>query len=201
VIVALGVANNVVGKQAQSLLGRGFKAWCENTALGVRMKLGLDAYDALDPYQVAQRLHIAVWSLDQVDSLPDDTFNHLQSPAGEEWSAVTVSHGDSHVVVINPSHTAGRKSSDLMHELAHVILNHAIGQSFFADSLMIREYDEKQEAEADWLAGTLLLPRKALEYIKRSRMAEGDVLSAYVVSSQLYNYRCRMTAINRQYIR
>jgi hypothetical protein len=200
--MALAVADNTVSKKRQALFVRGFKAWCENTSVSTRTKLGIDPHEPLSPYSLAKRLGATIWRLDDVPDLPTDTLNFLASTEGDEWSAVTVCNGDTNIIVINPIHSVGRTSSDLMHELAHIILDHKAGETFFSDGeIMMREFDEKQEAEADWLAGTLLLPRKALEYIKYKRLPNEEVLESYSVSDQLYTYRCRMTAIDRQYSR
>ena len=197
--MAIAVANNNVTKKQQGLFIRGFKSWCENTSVSTRSKLGLDPYDPLSAYELAKRLGVLVWSLDEVPGLTTETLNFLSSSKGDEWSAVTVCYGDYNVIFINPRHSIGRTSSNLMHELSHIVLQHKAGASYFLDDFMIREYDEKQEAEADWLAGTLLLPRRALEHVKYNRLDDEEVCDKYAVSSQLYNYRCRMTAINKQY--
>lgn len=199
--MAIAISNNSVSKKGQSLFDRGFKAWSENTSISIRTKLGLNPHDALDALELARRLDVEVIDLNSINDLPLDTRVHLGSSEGDDWSAVTVSLGENRIVVINPSHSTGRTSSDLMHELAHVILRHAQGESHYVGDLMMREYNEKQEAEADWLAGTLLLPRKALEHIKYSRFEEDKILDDYKVSKQLYDFRCRMTAIDRQYSR
>lgn len=197
--MAIAIANNAVNKKQRALFQRGFKAWCENTSESMRTKLGLETYDPISAYELAEKVGVRVWQLKDVEDLPDTTLRHLSSSDGDEWSAVTVSYDGINVIIVNPRHSVGRTSSDLMHELSHVVLGHTAGKTFVIGDLMMREYDEKQEAEADWLAGTLLLPRKALEHIKYNRITNDDVLQTYRVSSQLFNYRCRMTAINRQY--
>lgn len=196
--MAIVTADNKVTKAAQGLFVRGFKAWSENTSANIRTKLGLNHYDPLDPYSLAEQLRIGIWDIGSVQDLPADTLQHLSHP-DSEWSAVTVSFKDVRVIVTNPSHNRGRTSSNIMHELAHIILEHQYSESFFVDELMLREYNEKDEAEADWLAGTLLLPRKALEYIKLNGIEKAGALERYSVSPQLYKYRCRMTAIDRQF--
>jgi Zn-dependent peptidase ImmA (M78 family) len=197
--MAIAVANNTVTKKQQALFVRGFKAWCENTSTSTRSKLGLDPQESLSPHELAEKLHVLVWTLNDVPDLPAETLDFLASSKGDEWSAVTVCYSDQNIIIVNPRHSIGRTSSDLMHELSHIILNHKAGETYFSGDFMMREYDEKQEAEADWLAGTLLLPRKALEYIKYNHLSDEHVTDTYGVSSQLYIYRCRMTAINRQY--
>jgi Zn-dependent peptidase ImmA (M78 family) len=150
---------------------------------------------------LAKKLHVLIWTLDNVPDLPVETLGFLASSRGDEWSAVTVCYNEQSTIVVNPRHSTGRTSSDLMHELSHIMLDHKAGETYFSGDFMMREYDEKQEAEADWLAGAILLPRKALEHIKHDHLSDEQVTETYGVSSQLYIYRCRMTAINRQYSR
>jgi hypothetical protein len=199
--MAIAIADNAVTKKQQGLFVRGFKSWCENTSTSTRSKLGLDPQEPLSPYELAEKLRVMVWTLDDVPGLPVETLSFLASPKGDEWSAVTVCYNEQNIIIVNPRHSIGRTSSDLMHELSHIMLNHKAGETYFSGDFMMREYDEKQEAEADWLAGSLLLPRKALEYIKYNHLPDEHVTEIYSVSSQLYIYRCRMTAINRQYSR
>ena len=135
--MAIATPNNTVSKNNQALFERGFKAWCENTSLSMRIKLGIGSHEPLDALILAERLGVHILPLDQVDHLPPETIDHLSSPTDSEWSAVTVSLGKTCVVVTNPSHTPGRTSSDLMHELAHIVLNHIPGESFFTHDLMM----------------------------------------------------------------
>lgn len=87
-----------------------------------------------------------------------------------------------------------------MHELAHVVLEHDASRVFITEEgFALRNYNDKQETEADWLAGSLLLPRVALEMLAYNHVPKAKVLADYSVSSDLYEYRVRMTAINRQY--
>ncbi len=56
----------------------------------------------------------------------------------------------------------------LMHELSHIMLGHELATaSRTADGHFLNgNYDEAQEREADWLGGTLLLPRPALLWMR-----------------------------------
>ncbi|OGI95114.1 hypothetical protein A2917_01750 [Candidatus Nomurabacteria bacterium RIFCSPLOWO2_01_FULL_42_17] len=89
-----------------------------------------------------------------------------------------------------------------MHELAHVLLEHSGSRVFVTeDGFALRDYNDKQEEEADWLAGSLLLPRTALQHLHYRHVPKETILEDYCVSSNLYEYRIRMTAINRQFRR
>ena len=72
-------------------------------------------------------------------------------------------------IIINPRHSRGRQSSTLMHELAHVMLKHVPVRVDVSASgmLLLSDYSEDAEAEADWLAAAMLLPRDALIRARR----------------------------------
>lgn len=66
----------------------------------------------------------------------------------------------------------GRPASDLMHELAHIIIGHEPARVDVTEdgALIWNSHDQRQEDEANWLSGCLLLPREALSWIRRQRL-------------------------------
>lgn len=189
-------------KKQDTLLERGFKSWCENTSVVIRRRLGLRSFSPLSPYELAAQLGIIVWKLEDVTGLGQKTKEYLSSTQGDEWSAVTVLVKGEEIIIVNPTHSTARQSTDLMHELAHIIKEHDSAKVFVSESgYALRTFDEKQEAEADWFAGTLLLPRTVLEHCAYSHKPIFTVLQDYTVSKTLYNYRVRTTGVNKQYRR
>jgi Zn-dependent peptidase ImmA (M78 family) len=87
-----------------------------------------------------------------------------------------------------------------MHELAHIVLGHSAGRVDISPDglLMLRTFDRKQEAEADWLAGCLLLPRDALLRIRRDGLSEDKAMGCYVVSKQMLDMRFRLSGVDVQ---
>ena len=147
-----------------SELRRGFKAWCERAAAGYRRELGLSPHQALDPLELARLLNVLVVTPDVLSGLSAGAATHLCVTDADSWSAVTLIEGERKLVILNPSHSAARKNSDLAHELSHIILEHKPTQAFFGPdkTLMIREFDRVQEAEAECLSSVLLVPGAAL---------------------------------------
>lgn len=90
-----------------------------------------------------------------------------------------------------------------MHELAHIILGHDLAEACIMDdgSLVPGNFDQDQEDEADWLAGTLLLPRPALMSIRRRQISEIVACDQYLVSREMLNWRVRMTGVDYQLAR
>ena len=59
-------------------------------------------------------------------------------------------------------------------------------------------YNQDQEDEADWMAGTLLLPRPILLKIRRDGMSDEAAINFFQVSSDMLNWRIRMTGVDYQ---
>ena len=106
------------------------------------------------------------------------------------------------MVILNPSHTAARKNSDLAHELSHIILDHKPTQAFFGPdkTLMIRELDRVQDAEAECLSSVLLVPREAL--LALLPVSDDEVGARQLgVSTQMFRMRRNVTGVDRQLAR
>jgi len=99
------------------------------------------------------------------------------------------------VAVYNPCNDADRTRSDLAHELAHLLLEHDVrdvhtvgGQTFFT-------CDPEQEAEANWLAGCLLLPRGLLLSAAR-RGTSPETLAAHTgVTVSMARFRMNTSGV------
>ena len=183
---------------------RGFKAWCERYSAEKRKELRLGSSDPLDPHQLASNLGIRVWTPHDVPGLSSDALEVLLRNDGKTascWSAVTLIVGLNTVVILNSSHSLGRQSSDLMHELSHRILDHGTHEmNISAEGVMLLSaYDKQQEEEADWLSASLLLPRDALLAIKRRGLEMHEGAKMYGVSVSMLKYRMAMTGVNRQF--
>ena len=143
---------------------RGFKTWCENAATGFRRDLHMSADSPLDPRVLAEHLKILVWTPDDVARLGNLAPAHrdqLLIRDVSSWSAVTLILPTQKIVIVNSGHAPVRQNSDLMHELAHLILEHEPARVDMTPArLMILDtYNKVQEEEADWLSGALLVPR------------------------------------------
>jgi hypothetical protein len=184
------------------LFDRGFKTWCEKTSLEIRRKLHLSATDALDPRALALELKISVRGVSEIKGVSADALEAL-SARDSGWSAVTIeiTAAQKKMILLNDSHSVARQSSDLTHELAHHVCGHKPSSlEVSAEGLMMLEsYSRKDEEEADWLAGCLLLPRPALIHIKRRFPDERAAANIYQVSQAMLRYRLDVTGVNYQY--
>lgn len=183
---------------------RGFKAWCERYSGKKRQELGLRSEDPLDPHLLAKSLDIKVLTPSKVPGLSSDALHILLRNDGKTascWSAVTIIADSKTAVILNSSHSPGRQSNDLAHELAHRIRGHsAHAMEVSSEGIMlISEYGKDQEEEADWLAGCLLLPRDALVRIKANGTDTATAADLFGVSTRMLKYRMSMSGVERQF--
>ena len=182
------------------MMRRGFKSWCERTAAEYRRTLGIPLGAALDPRALAAALGVRVAAPEELPGIPRDSLQHLTRAGADQWSAVTISQGGTRLVILNSGQSRARQASSLGHELAHIILNHSSDRVQLSDQgfLFRASFDREQEAEADWLAGCLLVPR---EDLLRAwwRMPETSALASHFgVSEALITWRLRMTGVRKQ---
>lgn len=181
-------------------LERGFKAWAERTAEGIRRDLELSATEPLEPRKLAEHLDVRLVSPEQLAGLPTDILRQLLEVDPWGWSATTLVLPNATIVIYNPKKSKGRQASDIIHELAHIILGHEPSTVVFSEDgqLATRTFDQTQEDQANWLGWALLLPREALMSARRARMPAAQVADMYGVTEQLVAFRSRMTGVEAQ---
>jgi hypothetical protein len=182
------------------MFARGFKTWCENTAVGLRRQLGIALEDPLDPAALAQHLGVAVWAAHDVPGADDDTLRVLLHDDPSSWSAVTVHAAGASVIITNSAHSGGRPASDLMHELAHLVLGHEAARVDVSEDghLVLHTFDRAQEDEANWLSGCLLLPRVALLHAREHGWTSRRIADHYGVSETMVGYRMNVSGVEAQ---
>jgi hypothetical protein len=178
-------------------LRRGFKTEAERISIGLRQELGLSPFERLDCTQLCKHLGVPILTIDELrhDGAALKYIAILKAPSSG-FSALTVSAGTRRLIVFNPRHPPGRRTNSLAHEISHIILEHP-----FTPALGIggcRNWHEDLEAEADWLAGTLLVPREgALEWMRIDGSIE-DGAEHFGVSQALFRWRVNQTGVARQ---
>lgn len=182
---------------------RGFKSQCERRSVEYRRQLGLIQTDPLSADRLAVHLGVTVWSVADVASLGVNDLANLTDEADDSWSALTMRIGAENLVIYKPVSSEGRRNNVIMHELSHIILGHDLADACIMEdgSLVPGNFDQDQEDEADWLAGTLLLPRPALMSIRRSRLRDEVACRQYLVSHEMLVWRLRMTGVDYQLAR
>jgi len=106
--------------------------------------------------------------------------------------------GQPPAVVYNPLMGEPRRNSDIAHEASHVRLDHRLARLERVGGVAFLSCDKKQEEEANWLAGCLLLPRFALMHDLKKRMSQKTIAKNRVLSTEMIEYRIRVTGVSRQ---
>lgn len=151
----------------------------------VREQMGLKPVDAIDPSAICLHFDIKLIKLSELD--PGSDFLGMDNSS---FSAVTVPCGGVTAIVHNDSHHSYRQRSNICHELAHCFLGHKCTPPLMENGERAR--DGGIEAEANFLAGALLIPNEAAIYMVRS----GLVMQAqglYGVSRPMLEYRLRVS--------
>src|SRR5688572_14486706 len=165
-----------------STLDRGFKSWAERTSLAFRKELVVSIEDPIRPELVAEYLGIELWTPNLVPGITQDILNQLLRVDPWGWSAAGVQVQDRGIIMYNPRHSRARQVSDIMHELAHFILDHQPAKIILSpdlDGLTMRSFNQKQEDEANCIAWTLLVPRDGLLRAKQRRFSVEQIAEQY----------------------
>lgn len=179
---------------------RGFKTWCETTSLQIRRNLSIGPADPLPPHQLAETLHVSIWTPAELQGLAPDVVHRLTTVHAGAWSALTLPGAKSKVIIRNPAHSPERTASDVMHELAHILLEHEPGNVFFGpQGLALRTHNKDQEDEARWLSGCLLLSRESLFAIRKRRLTDEQACTLYGVSREMLTFRQHTSGVDRQF--
>jgi hypothetical protein len=168
---------------------RGFKAQANRIALRVRAQMGLSSTDPIDPAAICTHFEIKLVRLSDLDRKSPFLVND-KSP----FSAVTVPCGLTTAIVHNDSHHPYRQRSNICHELAHCFLGHECTLPLTPSGERAR--DGGIEAEANFLAGALLMPNEAANYVVRSGLVV-QAQGLYGVSRPMLEYRLRISGAQR----
>jgi hypothetical protein len=178
---------------------RGFKADSERRAAAAREMMGLGSNAKLCPWAYASALDILVLAAGDLD-LPAKHLEQLLKIDPGSWSGMTLDEDDVKLIVLNSSHSQARQTSTLMHEIAHIELDHVPASVNVSPSglTLLSDYSEEQEEEADWLGAALLLPQSALLQYRGQGLSMAQIASTFGVSNDLVAWRCRMTGVEKR---
>jgi Zn-dependent peptidase ImmA (M78 family) len=95
------------------------------------------------------------------------------------------------LIITNPAHATTRQMSSVCHELSHIVLDHEAEAPLSVGGG--RAWNGRQESEADWLAGCLLIPSAAAHAAARAGRTDEEVAAMFGVSRALATWRLRLT--------
>ena len=177
-------------------LPRGFKAEAERTAARLRTELGVEDHAPVDVKDVAEQSGVRV--LAATDLVDKERLEEIEAIQAFAFSACTFEINDRHVIVFNPIRTPERTTSDIAHELAHLLLGHDLAEVQFLDGVPFRTCRADQEEQATALGGTILLPRPLLLRQARAGATIESIAEAHCVTEEMARFRWNTTGVARQ---
>jgi hypothetical protein len=183
-----------------STLARGW----EPHAQQLRSMAGCGQNDLLDPYQLAPKLLLTVMDGDEaIRLLPPELQQHLRTEGRGHWSGGVLPHplpDGTYLCILNPGHPPRRKKITLMEEIAHRHMKHRPSK-VVADSsdMRARDFDRDCETEAYGVGAAALLPwSQIFAWLNRGNSVD-QIADHFDVSSQLVEYRIKITGASRLY--
>jgi hypothetical protein len=181
-------------------LPHGFKASANRLALNFRARLGKNPEDPLDVRALADLLQIQIVQLSSFAKSHPRQVQHLTRADRDAFSAVLIPTGAKlRIIIVNDSHSLGRRNSSVAHELSHVILGHPPSYSFGRSTL--QNYDQGIEGEANSLASHLLITNEAAWYIVRMNLLSTAACQIYGVSNDMLQYRLNASGARKRMAR
>lgn len=187
----------------KNLLPRGFKAEAERKAIFYREELGIQPHEPLCGFILANHLKVQICK--PLDIFPKNTIiNDLIGTSEKDngWSALTMTtRKGTKLIIHNNLHSPARQQSNLMHEMAHIIIcNHKYKELPIDLELLslMREHNPQQEEEAIYLGSVLQIPREGLLWNLRQRKSFEEIANYYTASKSMVTFRVNSSGVKNQ---
>ncbi|MEH1771438.1 MAG: ImmA/IrrE family metallo-endopeptidase [Nostoc sp.] len=167
-----------------------FRQRCEAIATEQRSLLRVRSFEPLPADILATKLGATLFTPDQVPNLEPEQVTLLLASDG--WSGVIISDRPLWIVH-NPRHASTRRESNLMHEIAHVLLNHKpVG---FNPVTGLPKRKQNNEDEATYLGGCLQIPKRGLLWATQRKMLLPQIAERFGASEAMVQFRSNVTNV------
>ena len=174
----------------------GFKAKANRIAVGLRRQAGLPAVAPLDLDGLATRLGFLVVLITEFADMCPKSVAQLVETDKHAFSALLFRVGNRKLILLNDAHSIRRRNSGVAHEIAHALLAHPPAQLF--DHAGCRNFDKDMEAQANCLAGYILIPDEAAQRIVWSERDPEAVCDEYGVSRHMLDFRLNASGARKR---
>lgn len=175
----------------------GFKAKAERLSEQYRQALGFSKFDPLDAFLLAGHLNIPIATVDDFENdLQGDFFATLRDTS--RFSAMWLpNEHDDKFIIHNNYHSSKRQQSNIMHELAHVILGHNISPEAARLCFItgLHYFNSEHEQEAKYLGGCLQITRPGLLWALKKKWSENKISDYYHASLEMVRYRLNISGV------
>jgi hypothetical protein len=171
-----------------------FRRWCENEAVKWRRKLNLYAYAPLPATKLAALLAVSLIGPNEIPDFDTNQIMSLLKMDSSGWSAVTITvPGQKPLIIYNPLHAPTRHEANIMHELAHLILDHKPIVIQAKLPFLRQSYRSDDEEEAKYLGGCLQVTRIGLDWAIGRNMSRQQISDHFGASPEMVQYRLNLT--------
>ena len=176
----------------------------EPIAGALRRLAGVRDGDLLVPEALAAKVGLCLIDADfALEGFCEADKRYLLVTASDRWSGgvLPVPLPDGRCIcILNPSHPRTRSRITLMEEIVHKHRNHVpTGLREVMPGLRTRTYNHAQEAEAYGVGAAALLPWMTFYHALDAGTPISDIADAYDVSTQLVEYRIKITGATNLY--
>lgn len=176
----------------------------ESVALALRRLAGTRDGELLDPQDLAGKVGLCLIDADfALEGFCEADKRHLLVTARDHWSGgvLPVPLPDGRCIcILNPKHHRRRNRVTLMEEIVHKYRNHVpTGLREVMPGLRTRTYNHAHEAEAYGVGAAMLLSWSTFYHDLDAGTPIADIAEAYDVSTQLVEYRIKITGATNLY--
>lgn len=169
-----------------TFLSKSFRKQCEVIAAEKRMELDLRIFDPLPANQLARKYDIDIRQPDQIE-MEQDIIKYFLENHG--WWGVLLPVLPP-MIVYDPKQSPARYESTIMHELAHIFLNHPTERIYIApDGTFERGFNSVVEAEAAYLGSCLQIPRRGFLWAVQMGMDIQGIARHFGASIEMVQWR------------
>lgn len=188
---------NVRRMPSKSVLKYGFKADADRLSETYRAELSVSKFDPLDAFKLAAHKEVSIITVDEfAEHLTSGQMAILRNTS--KFSAMWMPTADGEKIIIhNNHHSEKRQQSNIMHELAHILLGHEIP----AEAAMLcvltglHYFNTQQEQEAKFLGGCLQITRPGLLWAMKRNFSDEQISNYFNASLEMVNYRKKITGV------
>lgn len=169
----------------------------ELKAVGIKQAHGYDAYDAVDPDDLARRMGATIVPAAWYEGLDPGLRDDLLGQCATAWSAGSIVVKERTHILLNPLHSEARRSASLAEELVHVGLGHPASALQEVAGVPMRTCRQDVESEAYAVAIALLLPYRSVFHHLNAGGPIDELPAIVPVSLEARRYRVKVSGLWR----
>ena len=183
---------------SKSVLKRGFKAKAERLSEKFRQDLGISKFDPLDAFTLATHLEVPIFSVNEIFSANPSSSYKSQLNDTSKFSAFWMLNSLGNKIIIhNDNHSSKRQQSNIMHELAHIILNHEIPleTAKLCHLFNLHYFNKEHEQEAKYFGACLQITRPGLQWALKRNFSYEEISDYFNASIEMVKFRLNSSGV------